>query len=148
MHTFKKSSIINCSVEELYDFHTNSANISKITPPNIKVEMLSDDLQTKVGLEIKIKTTQYFVSNIWHVKIIKVDTPNEIVDEAIKSPFKYWKHTHKFLKKGNKAELIDIIEYELPFGFLANLFSGLVYNQLQDMFDYRHQKTKEIFNQK
>ena len=85
MHTFRKSSIINCSVEELYDFHTNSANISKITPPNIKVEMLSHDLQTKVGLEIMIKTTQYFISNIWHVKIIKADTPNEIVDEAIKS---------------------------------------------------------------
>lgn len=144
MQTFEKRSYINCSVESLYDFHTNSANIARITPPNIDVEFVSTDLESKEGLKVELITKQYFIPTRWEVEIIKLKRPEVVIDIAHKSPFKYWKHTHQFNKKGNMSELVDTVEFEMPFGFLGKLVLPIVYKQLEAMFDYRHQRTKDI----
>lgn len=67
-----------------------------------------------------------------------------MVDLAIKPPFKYWKHQHIFTKKGSLCELRDIIEYELPFGILGKIFAPFIKKDIKAMFEYRHQRTKEI----
>ena len=41
METIIKTTIIDCSLEELFEFHLDSNNITKITPANIKVELLN-----------------------------------------------------------------------------------------------------------
>ena len=43
MKIITKSTYINCKLEELFDFHMNVKNIKKITPANIKVELLDFD---------------------------------------------------------------------------------------------------------
>jgi len=144
MKTITKTSLINCDLEKLFDFHTDSNNITKITPSNIKVELLNDDTNTYEGKIVKIKTTKFFIPTYWEVEIKKLSKPNILIDLAIKSPFKYWKHQHIFTKKGNMSELKDIIEYKLPFGVLGLLFEPLIRYDISSMFNYRHKRTKEI----
>lgn len=147
MQTFVKRSFIDCEIEDLYDFHTHSSNIARITPLDIDVDFLTSDLEAREGLKIAIQTTQYFIPTLWEVEILQMQKPNCIVDIAHKSPFKYWKHTHQFNVKGNMSELVDIVEFEMPFGFLGKLALPLVKKQLQNMFDYRHARTKEILEE-
>ena len=141
-------SLIDCTLEELFEFHLDSRNITEITPSNSKVELLSKDTPTFEGKIVKLKTTRLFIPINWEVKIEKLDKPNLLVDVAIKSPFKYWKHQHVFQQKGNQCELKDIIEFELPFGILGKLVEPFLILDIKNMFEYRHQKTKEILENK
>ena len=144
MQTIIQTTLIKCTQEELFNFHLDSNNITKITPTNIKVELLSTDTKTYEGKVVSIKTTKLFIPTYWDVEIKKLEFPNILVDLAVKSPFKYWKHQHIFTKKDNICELKDIIEYELPFGLLGKLVNPFIKNDIIKMFEYRHNQTKKI----
>lgn len=144
MQTFIKSSYINCDIKSLFDFHLDTNNLTKITPTNIKVELLTKDFKPVVSQILKIKSTKYFIPMIWEVKIEKIEEPNLLVDIALKSPFKFWEHKHIFINHGNFSELKDVITFKMPFGILGDLLSFFVKKDLQNMFDYRHKVTKNI----
>ncbi|MBD3840680.1 MAG: SRPBCC family protein [Campylobacterales bacterium] len=142
------TSTIHCSLEDLFDFHTDSNNIKQITPKDTKVELLNDDTTTYEGKIVKIKTTKYFIPTYWEVKIETLQKPNILVDVAVKSPFKYWKHQHIFKQQNDLVVLEDIVEFELPFGFLGNLIKNFIKSDITNMFIYRHHQTKNILENK
>jgi len=144
MEIIIKKTLIKCTQEELFNFHLDSNNITKITPKNTKVELLSDDTQTYEGKIVKIKTVKFFIPTYWEVKIEKLEKPNILIDIALKSPFKYWKHQHVFTNQGDFCELKDIIEYKLPFGVFGKLVNPFLRNDITSMFEYRHEQTKKI----
>ena len=148
MKRFEKKTLITCSIEELFAFHLDSNNIQKITPPDTKVELLNKNFVAKEGEVLNIKTTKFCVPTIWSVEISLIKEPNMLVDTAIKSPFSFWRHSHIFTKKGEVCELKDVVEYELPFGFIGNLFSYFMENQLENMFEYRHKQTKKLLQKR
>jgi ligand-binding SRPBCC domain-containing protein len=148
MNTLIYKTQIHCTQGELFDFHINSNNITKITPPDTKVELLSKDTSSYEGKIVKIKTTKFFIPTFWEVKIEKLIKPKILVDVALKSPFKYWKHQHIFIKTKNGCELQDIIEYELPFGVLGKLVAPFIRNDIKKMFEYRHFETKRILEER
>ena len=85
---------------------------------------------------------------IWEVKIERLEHPNLLVDLALRSPFKYWKHSHIFTQTDEGiCELKDLVEYELPFGFLGILANPFIKNELSKMFNFRHRITREILEQ-
>lgn len=138
------TSFIACTQEALFDFHTDSANIQKITPPNTKVELLNEDTRTYEGKVMRLKTTRWLFATYWDVVIQKLERPKILVDVALRSPLAYWRHEHIFTQKDEGCELCDSIEYELPFGIFGALVAPLFASDLAKMFTYRHAKTKEI----
>ena len=143
MKTFEKTTLIKCNINALFNFHLDMKNLEAITPSNIKVKVLNKDFTPKEGEVLKIKTIKNFLPITWEVKIDKIKEPNLLVDIALKSPFKYWKHSHVFTKRGEFCELKDIVNYEAPFGFIGRLFDFFIQKELSDMFEYRHKITKK-----
>lgn len=47
-----------------FNFHLDSNNITKITPQNIKVELLNSDTKTFEGKIVRIKTTKFLFQHI------------------------------------------------------------------------------------
>jgi ligand-binding SRPBCC domain-containing protein len=148
MNTIIKTTMINCTQEDLFDFHLDTNNIKKITPTDTKVELLNEDSETYEGKVVKLKTTKFFIPTYWEVKIQTLSKPNILVDVAQKSIFKSWKHQHVFTKKGSMCELKDIIDYELPFGFLGKMIGPLIAKDINNMFDYRHVQTKILMEKR
>ena len=148
MRTIVKSTFINCTLNELFAFHMNVNNIEKITPSNIKVELLDNDMRKFECKIINIRTTKYFISNHWKIRIDKTEKPNILIDVAVQSPFKSWKHQHIFTQKGNVSELKDIIEYEVGYGFLGKILAPFIDSEISLMFDYRHKETKHLLENK
>lgn len=147
MKSFEKVSIIkNCNIENLFDFHLNTSNLKAITPPDTKVELLNKNFTLFEGGVLKIRTVKYFIPTTWEVKIQKIQKPNILIDVALKSPFKYWEHSHVFTQRGDTCELKDIVNYELPLGSFGNLFDFLIQNELKKMFDFRHKITKKLLS--
>ena len=99
MHILEQTSLIDCTVEELFNFHLDTNNIKLITPKHTKVELLNYEDKTYEGKLVKLKTTRAFIPIYWIVKIDKLQYPNLLVDVALKSPFAYWEHSHIFTQK-------------------------------------------------
>lgn len=148
MKTFEKTTLINCDIQKLFDFHIDMKNLEAITPLNMEVEVLNKDFIPHEGGVIKIKSVKNFIPIIWEVKIEKMQSPNILVDIALKSPFKFWEHSHIFTKKGSLCELKDVIKYKLPFGKIGELFNFFIQKELKAMFDYRHKITKGLLEEK
>jgi hypothetical protein len=146
MKVYEKSSFIACSIEDLYAFHLDVANLVRITPPNMKVTLLNKESFTpKEGANLFIRSQQGLFVSFWEVKIKKMHAPDIIVDKALKSPFKHFEHFHMFNDLGDgMCELRDRVEYKLPLGWLGNLFDFIVRAQFDGMFTYRHEATKAI----
>lgn len=149
MSLYEKTSLIECSLEELYNFHLKMDNLQAISPKGIKVTLLNEGFVPKEGAILRLKTIKNFIPIIWEVKIEKMDAPNLLVDIAMQSPFKSWRHSHVFTQiDENFCELKDVVEYTLPLGFIGSLFDFFVEFELRSMFDFRHLITKQILEDK
>lgn len=145
MNVYEKISLIECQVDELFNFHLDTNNLKEISPKNIKVTLLNEGFEPKEGAVLKLRTVKNFIPIIWEVKIDTLEAPNLLVDIAMKSPFKSWKHFHVFAQiDENHCELKDIVEYSLPFGFMNSLFNIFMQYELKAMFEFRHSVTKEL----
>jgi len=69
--------------------------------------------------------------------------PYQYLDEMVKGPFKRWTHLHIFhtINDQKQTEVIDEINFEIPYGRVGKLFEGYVYTQLQKLFDHRRTAT-------
>ncbi|MCI0560334.1 MAG: hypothetical protein MN733_17755 [Nitrososphaera sp.] len=91
---------------------------------------------SEVWLEGKLVTRSH-----WHSKIT-LARPYVYIDEMLSGRFKLWKHVHEFKKLDeNRTEVIDEIDFELPYGILGRLFEGYVYRKLGSTFAYRKKAT-------
>jgi len=148
MLSFEKSTYIKCQIDDLFDFHLDSQNLTRITPPNIKVTLLTPNFKARKDEILKLSSIKNFIKTSWVVKIDKLDKPNILIDKALKSPFKYWEHHHIFIDHGDYCELKDVVLYKMPFGFIGELFKFLIQKDLNSMFDFRHKVTKQILEKK
>ena len=144
MENLTQTTLINCTLEELFNFHLDTNNIKLITPKHTKVELIEYENETFEGKIVKLKTTRAFIPITWIVKIDKYQYPNLMVDIALQSPFPFWEHQHIFTKKGSMCELKDVIKYKLPFGLFGKLLTFFIKKDIENMFVYRHRKTKEL----
>ena len=68
------------------------------------------------------------------------------MDIAVRSPFKRWRHEHRFDPRDGGSTLTDTVEYELPFGPFGAIADRLfVRRDLEAMFAHRHRVTQERF---
>ena len=74
----------------------------------------------------------------WRSRIEAYDPPHSFVDVQLRGPYRRWDHRHTFRAVDGGTQVIDEVEYELPFGPLGDLVHRLVVrNQLRHIFDYR-----------
>ena len=149
MKRFEKSSRLKCDIDKLFNFHLDLNNLKTITPKDTKVTLLDEMFIPKEGDILRLHTVKNFIPIVWEVKIDKLVFPTLLVDVALKSPFGFWKHSHIFTDlKDGYCELKDVVEYELPLGFIGEFLNFVVKHTLDKMFKHRHNVTKNIIEGK
>lgn len=144
-HTLEFETALECTPQELFDFHADTHNLTLITPSEITVEIIQLTLPLKEGNEAVLKIKKGFLSFVWELVFEKV-TPTLIVDRATRSPFKSFVHKHHFIAIDEKQTLLkDIITFELPLPPLSNPVAWFIKHDMKKMFIYRHQKSLEHF---
>ncbi len=145
-YLFEKSILIDCEIEELFNFHCDTNNLPKISPPGIKAEIIyMSDKPLKLNSEITIRLSKFFIHKDWQIKIKNYEFPHLISDYQVKGLFNYWHHYHIFEFVDQKVKMTDKVEYIPPFGILGRLLNPLIKLQLNSMFNFRHKMTKKIF---
>jgi|TARA_B100000315_G_C14466489_1_gene536211 ligand-binding SRPBCC domain-containing protein len=65
----------------------------------------------------------------------------------IKGPFILWHHTHIFREIDDGVEIIDQVQYALPFGILGRIFHSLcIKKKLNHIFNFREEVIEKLFN--
>ncbi len=85
----------------------------------------------------------------WLAEITEFEWNDHFCDIQTKGPFAYWHHCHYIspeARDGHEGSLLrDIVEYELPFGFLGEIISKLAAErQFNSIFRTRQERTAEL----
>lgn len=138
---FYAEQFIPYEIEKVFDFFSNHENLEKITPAilNFQTEKISTP---RVGLgtliDYKLKIRGFPIR--WRTLIGQWDRPTQFVDTQLKGPYKYWSHTHKFLKVKNGTLMVDEVRYKVPLSEIGNLVAGsFVEKDVANIFTYRRQ---------
>jgi ligand-binding SRPBCC domain-containing protein len=142
MKQFKHSFVVESDVDTVWKFYTDIKHLKAITPKIMCLQILksqNDIFQqgTEVWLSAKL-----IMKSKWHSKITYLK-PYEYLDEMISGRFKIWKHLHKFNRIDEKTQVVDEIDFELPYGNIGKLFESYVIKQLENIFSYRAKATIE-----
>ena len=142
MRHFRHSFSVNSEISRVWDFYTDMRHLEVITPPHLHLRVLKTTHQKLVeGSEVWL-TGKLVWQSTWHSRITLL-APYEYVDEMLTGRFKVWKHIHAFRKTREKeTEVIDDIDFELPYGPLGRLFEPFVVRQLQKTFEHRKIATR------
>lgn len=136
---------IDVDVQRLYDFHTDTNNLPKITPPWIQVQVVSLKLPLYQGSEMELDITRFGMTLRWKMQIAELNPPECVCDKALKSPFASFVHHHRFETiDETKSLLCDELEFSLPLYPLSLIALPFVKRDIRKMFEYRHLKTKTL----
>ena len=144
---YKRSVEIPATVEELFRFHENPHNISKIAPASLRVESVECEEAARAGGVFKIRAAQFGVPIRWTGKWEKVEPPRLLLDIALDSPFAVWRHSHIFEASACGCRMTDRVEYLLKGGFVGGLVSRFAMPVFfAGMFRARHAATRRFFS--
>jgi len=150
MYQLKKVQKLPIPLKEAWDFFSSPRNLATITPPELGFNITSE-LPDKMyeGVMISyIVRPLLGIPTTWVTEITHVRDQEYFVDEQRIGPYKIWHHQHWFKEIPNGVEMLDIIDYELPFSIITGLFHKvLVRNKLDEIFDFRQKKMIELFGE-
>ncbi len=145
-YEFIQSVEIETEIGEIFNFHLDTNNLPEISPafPKASVKSISD-VPLKQDSTVTVTLNFFFFKTDWKILIDEVVENILIVDLQQKGLFEYWRHSHIFESKNGKVIMTDKVEFIPPFEFLGRLSLPFIRLQLKQMFNYRHKKTKQIF---
>ncbi len=149
MHQFKAKQFLPIDKKKAWDFFSAPKNLSLITPPEMDFKILTplkeEDIYEGMIIDYTLKP-MLGISVDWQTEICKVQKQEYFTDRQTKGPYKIWEHTHTFIEENNGVLMTDIVNYELPFGFLGKIAEWiLVRRKIKAIFDYRENILKKIF---
>ena len=138
--------IINEDIEKVWEFYTDIRHLEIITPKKLNLKIINTTNQKIIlGQETILSAKIIVMERTWHSKITFFQQ-YEYIDEMLEGPFIKWKHTHKFqgINK-NKTEVIDKVEFILPYGIFGKIGSIFFAKILGQLFEHRkHESIKYL----
>lgn len=143
MLNFTYSSLINASVETVWQFHERPDILDLLTPPWQPVTIIRREGGLGVGAISEFRLSLAGIPVRWIAEHIECQPNRLFVDRQTQGPMESWVHRHEFMAENGKTRLTDAIAYEIPGGWLAEFLLGWwVDARLTDMFRYRHEVTQ------
>jgi len=136
------------SQEKAWQFFSNPINLPAITPPWLSFR-LTQTVPSRIHAGMLISYRLKALPGLtvtWISEIAHVHEPDYFIDEQRFGPYKFWQHQHVFKAVGTGTQVRDIIHYAIGYGILGRLVQRFIVSpRLEDIFDYRHEKLKQIF---
>ncbi len=132
--------------EQLFTFFSAARNLEVISPDQLNLRVVGvSSPQIQEGTIIEYKLKIHGVPTTWKSQIREWKPPTQFADQAVKSPFKLWHHSHNFEDLGHGTLLTDQIRYVIPWGYLGWISSfWRVKKEIEQMFQARRKKMVEI----
>ncbi len=150
VYSLKRIQYLPITLDQAWDFFSSPLNLKEITPKHMDFKVLSDpDFFQKMYTGQIITYTVKPILGIplfWMTEIKHVEKGAFFIDEQRVGPYNIWHHQHHFKAVPGGVEMIDLVHYQLPLGFLGAIAHWLfVKRQLTQIFDYRWVKLETLF---
>lgn len=147
-HTLTCDLVVPAPLDQVFAFFENPYNLANITPPWLNFRILTPDLRMALHAEIDYEFRWMHIPLRWRTIITAYDPPHLFRDEALSSPYAYWRHTHTFHETLAGTMVSDRVEYALPLGPLGRFVHKLaVCRQLTEIFTYRQNAIARLLSQ-
>ena len=150
MKIYRLETIQNLPISKshAWDFLSNPKNLKRITPDYMGFKIINGTADKMYAGQI----IQYMVTPVmgiptkWVTEITHVDDGNYFVDEQRFGPYSLWHHKHFIKEVKGGVEMIDIIDYKIPLGFIGRIMNPiLVKPKLEEIFRFRKEKLEKLF---
>jgi ligand-binding SRPBCC domain-containing protein len=148
-YSLKTIQTIPVNIDKAWEFFTSPDNLQTITPPQMSFRIISKHHGHKMYagqlIEYEVKPV-LGIPVYWMTEITQVKEKQYFIDEQRFGPYQLWHHQHHFKEINGGVEMIDIVHYRNPLGFLGDIANSLfVQKQLKRIFEYRFTKVEEVF---
>jgi len=148
-YSLKTVQKIPVSLDQAWDFFSNPANLSAITPAGIGFDIRSKHHGNSMYAGQIIEYTVRPILGIplyWMTEITHVSDKKYFIDEQRFGPYALWHHQHHFKEIPGGVEMTDIVHYKIPCWVLGDLANALlVKRQLKQIFDHRFLAIVKLF---
>ncbi len=149
MYCIEREQQLYCSLETAWKFFSTPYNLAKITPRELKFEVLTnlEGVELAEGLIIDYTIRPLLGIPVhWQTKITHVNHLRSFTDFQLQGPYALWNHYHEFTENKHGVLMFDKVDYELPLGWLGKLTHSLVVEKkLNHIFAYRREVLETIF---
>jgi ligand-binding SRPBCC domain-containing protein len=166
-HHFETEYRLSVSIERVFLFFANPANLPRIMPPSTGAELLRVELLPPPGVSVvatvtsqeplagigsqiivSVRILPFFPFRMqWIAKITEFEWNHHFADEQIRGPFKSFQHRHELRSDTRGTIVRDTIEYNVGFGWLGTLINTiLVAPMLRRTFRYRQQAVERLLS--
>ena len=145
MPTLHLTSFVAAPHDRVFDLSRN-ISLHKVSMEQFKEEAVAgirsglinkEDTVTWKGKHLY--KTRYFTSKITEMKPYETFT-----DKMVKGDFKSFEHQHFFMPTDNGTIVIDIINYETPYGWIGSLVNKFYLNSyLEKLINHRNNVIKQ-----
>jgi ligand-binding SRPBCC domain-containing protein len=97
------------------------------------------------GETVTWKAKHLFKTRIMKMKIMEMSRPFSFVDEMIEGDFKNFRHQHHFKQIDNGIFMIDIVDFETPYGGIGNMVNSIYLTKyLRSLLEGRNEFIRRI----
>lgn len=144
---FESTTDVDCPVERLFAFHRDTRNAPKVSP-GTRFLSIDGAFPLNDGDVFTIRFVQWPspFAVTWTFIVEAVVANKAVVDVALKAPFPYWRHEHRFESLGpDRSRLTDRVTFVPPMGPVGRVGYSLIGRHLiRKLFTTRHERTREV----
>ena len=135
MCTIHLTTFIAAPIERVFDL-SRSISLHKISSAHTNKEAIGGITS---GLINKNETVTWRAKHLFKIRyfttrISEMQSPNFFIDEMQKVDFKSLKHEHHFKKIDNGTIMIDILNFESPYGIIGKWFNKIYLKNILQKF--------------
>ncbi|MBU6340264.1 MAG: SRPBCC family protein [Bacteroidetes bacterium] len=150
VYTLQRTQQLPITLDQAWEFFSAPHNLKTITPPHLGFVVHSDPafLQEMYAGQIITYTVRPLlgIPLFWMTEITHVEKGRFFVDEQRVGPYAIWHHQHHFKSIPGGVEMVDLVHYKVPLGWMGNLANFLfVRRMLNQIFDFRYHTLQQLF---
>jgi ligand-binding SRPBCC domain-containing protein len=129
------TTFIAAPIERVFNL-SRSINLHKISTAQTKEDAIAGVTTGLINLDETVtwQAKHLFKTRQHTSKITAMETPVSFVDEMIKGDFKSFRHQHFFKTVDNGTIMIDILEFESPYGTIGKIFNAVYLKKYLEKF--------------
>ena len=118
------TTFIEAPAQRVFDL-SRSINLHKISTAKTGEEAIAGTISGLINKneEVTWKAKHLFKTRLFTSKITAMEAPNMFCDEMIKGDLKSFKQQHFFKQVANGTIMIDMLEFESPYGILGRMLN-------------------------
>lgn len=131
------------TLETLFPFFADAANLEQLTPPWLHFRIVSPAVELRAGALLDYRLRVHGIPLTWQSEITVWEPPFRFVDVQKRGPYRAWIHEHTFESRDGGTLMRDRVQYAVTGGALVR--NLLVAPDLDKIFNFRRVRLESIF---